>query len=797
MTTTTNYQDRDVMHAIRPAIFSLLAFAALAAGCSEPSGTTDTVPTDVNEYLAELPPWGVFSPTLPSQAPTAVGDPVALPEDTLDVERVQQDGAVNIVPDVVYSCTETPYTLRENPTQLVMYSPDVDILWPGALIQGRSHRDGVGALLGLNVQQRAPLRVSIPALPTGDNFREIERPNQSNVGAARGEMIGNATTANLPTPSTITFTQTVTHSEEQLALSMGLSGRYLGFSAKASADFNRDASETTVTAQFTEKMYEVVVAPPQTPGALFSPDFSKARLDEQVAAGNIGPDNIPVYVSTVVYGRMLMFSLTSTASEQEIRSTISATYEAIAGGVSATLKANHREILSRSRISVTSYGGPAEATLALIRSGDLGQYFTQNAPLSTAAPLSYTFKNLSDGSTASVTEPTNYTLKQCTARAASPGSYEFRELQSGALGIPTPVRAFTGDLNADGKHDMFWNHLGGTNQVRVGISNGLGGFTMSDPVTHPETPSEGWGNYTAVLGDYNGDGRTDIAWTHLSSLTNKTYLGLSNGDGTFGFPSVRIHGTGFAGWSTLAGDVNDDGSDDLIWNLLSTTNVVRSAISNGVSDFTVGNSQTHPNGGWGSYRGFVGDVDADQDADLIWGSGARTYFGLSNGSGGFTLSATPLDHPSLGAIAGYVRLVGDVNGDNRTDVIWADTVANGTNRIGVALSTGAGLTYPAIQNASHDATVALRVRTADVNADGRTDLVWNTTGNVNRVYVSLGKADGTFDTTVLSQLNVIPVTDWEQFSMLLADVSGDGRAEIIWNHAAATNRLAVGVARQP
>lgn len=785
------------MRGIPRTTFSLLPLLALALACSESTGTTE-VPREVNAYLDELPSWGTFSPTLPSQPPTAIGDPVTLPEDTLSVERVREDGAVAIVPDVVYSCTETPYSLRDNPTQLVMYSPDVDILWPGALIQGRSHRDGVGALLGLNVQQRASLRVSIPSLPTGDNFREIAQPNQSTVGAARGEMIGNATTANLPTPSTITFSQTVTHSEEQLALSMGLSGWYLGFSAKASADFSRNASETTVTAQFTEKMYEVVVAPPQTPGAMFSPDFTKARLDEQIAAGNIGPDNIPVYVSTVVYGRMLMFSMTSTASEQEIRSTISATFEAIAGGVSATLKANHREILSRSRISVTSFGGPAEATLALIRSGDLGQYFTSNAPLSTAAPLSYTFKNLSDGSTASVTEPTQYTLKQCTARAASPGSYEFRELQSGPLGIPTPVRALVGDVDADGRQDLLWNHLGATNQVRVGIANGVGGFTMSAPVTHPETPSEGWGNYTAVLGDFNGNGRTDIAWTHLSAATNKTYLGLSNGDGTFGFPSVRINGTGWGGWFALAGDVNGDGDHDLIWNALPGNNLVRVGLSNGVSDFTVGAQQSHgATTGWSGYRAFTGDVDADQNTDLIWGSGARTFFGRSNGDGTFSLPNTALNHPGLGTIAGYVRLVGDVNGDGRTDVIWADTTANSTNRIGIGLSNGTGLTYPALQMANHDATVPLRVRTADVNADGRTDLVWNNTGNVNRVYVSLGKADGTFDTTVLSQLNTIGVTDWEQFSMLLADVTGDGRADIIWNHAATTNRLAVAVARAP
>ncbi len=778
--------------------FALVLPLVLIAACSEPTGTeTDTVPQDVAGYLDALPPWGTFAPALPSQAPMAVGEPVALPEDTLDVERVQEDGGLAIVPNVVYACTETPYTMRDNPTQLVMYSPDVDILWPGALIQGRSHRDGVGALLGLNVAQRSPLRVSIPSLPSGDNFREIEHPNQSTVGAARGEMIGNATTANLPTPSTISFTQTVTHSESQLALSMGLSGRYLGFSAKASADFSRDASETTVTAQFVEKMYEVVVAPPQTPGAIFSPEFTKERLDEQVAAGNIGPDNIPVYVSTVVYGRMMMFSLTSTASEEEIRGAITASYEAIVGGVEASLSARDREILQRSRIAVTSLGGPAEATLAVIRSGDLGQYFTDEAPLSTAAPISYTLKNLSDGSIASVTEPINYTLKECTARAASPGSYEFRELQSSSLGIPTPARAHVGDFDVDGASDLMWNHLGATNQVMVGISNRAGGFTMSAPVTHPESPTEGWGNYTAVLGDYNGDGRTDIAWTHLGAATNKTYLGLSNGDGTFAFPSVRLNGSGWAGWFARAADVDADGDADLVWNLLSSVNFLRSGLSDGVSNFTLGAQQSHPAGGWGTWVSSIGDVDADQDEDVIWADAAHTHFARSNGDGSFALSATAFSHPGLGTIGGYARLTGDINGDGRTDVIWADTVANGTNRIGIGLSTGTGLTFPAGQEAALDATVALRARAGDVNADGRADIVWNTTGNANRVYVSLGKADGTFDTSVLSQLNTIPVTDWEQFSMLLADVTGDGRADVIWNHPAATNRLAVGIARTP
>jgi hypothetical protein len=99
--------------------------------------------------------------------------------------------------------------------------------------------------------------------------------------------------------------------------------------------------------------------------------------------------------------------------------------------------------------------------------------------------------------------------------------------------------------------------------------------------------------------------------------------------------------------------------------------------------------------------------------------------------------------------------------------------------------------------ANYNSTVPLRARTGDVNADGRTDLIFNTTGAVNRTFVALGTASGDFDLSPLSQLHPAEAVDWEQFSMLSADVSGDGRADIVWIHPAATLRIYVGVARAP
>jgi hypothetical protein len=69
-----------------------------------------------------------------------------------------------------------------------------------------------------------------------------------------------------------------------------------------------------LTAYFVQRMFSVSMVLPQTPGEVFSDAFTSQKLQEQIDHGRIGDDNLPVYVSSVAYGRILMFSFTSTAS---------------------------------------------------------------------------------------------------------------------------------------------------------------------------------------------------------------------------------------------------------------------------------------------------------------------------------------------------------------------------------------------------------------------------------------------------------------------------------------------------
>ncbi len=398
----------------------LCAALSLLVSCSEE-------PQDgVDAALQALPTWEEFSPPLPDQEPMAVGDPVFFVETAplTVIGDPDEDGDVltETFDDVTYECTSTPYSMTETPDAIVMYSPDVEVLWPGALIQGKSHRDGggVGSLLPLPIADRSAIEVSVPGVPSGTNFRTVDAPTQAAVAGAIGGIIGDATQADLSTPSTIAFEKTAYHAESAFALSIGTSARYLGFEVNANGEVAQTEARTTVVAHFSERMFEVVVAPPTTPGAFFGSQFTEADLHEQEDLGRIGFDNLPIYVSNVVYGRMLTFSVTSSASEERILAALDASYDSLAGGGGVELSAADEAVLHEAEFAVSSLGGDANGVIALIRSGDLSEYFAEDVPLSSATPLSYTFRNLGDGSIAGVSETAEYTLTECDGIAPEP-----------------------------------------------------------------------------------------------------------------------------------------------------------------------------------------------------------------------------------------------------------------------------------------------------------------------------------------------------------------------------------------
>lgn len=409
------------MRTIKDAL-KLAAYCCLAgvfSVCSPDDNPEPIAPANLDDFFESVPKWDAFSVPLAS-ADVPIADPV-VNEDPTDIEGIK------------YICSSTSYSLTETPDKITTLNPDVEILYVGSLLQGDGHLKGIGSLAELPIRQRAPITVTLDLL-TGDNSKVVDNPNVSSVGQAIGELINDAQNAGYKAGSNISYKSETTHSISQAALKMGLSASYMGASIKASLATSLSTEKRTVTAFFVQQMFTASMVLPQYPEDVFSDAFTQDLLDREVASGRMSPANPPVYVSSIVYGRIMMFSFTSTASEAKIKATLNAVYNA--GDFGGELDTDLKEVLNKAEISVVTVGGDAEHALGLIRENNLAAFFSSDSPLSTAKPISYTVRNLKDNSIARVSETTTYALNECTPMEPTGAEFTMTLTRIEAVALP-------------------------------------------------------------------------------------------------------------------------------------------------------------------------------------------------------------------------------------------------------------------------------------------------------------------------------------------------------------------------
>lgn len=281
----------------------------------------------------------------------------------------------------------------------------------------------------------------------------------------------------------------------------------------------------------------------------------------------------------------------------------------------------------------------------------------------------------------------------------------------------------------------------GTTQAQLLTGNGDGTFnTLPSPTNTLPSPNPTlWSNI--VSGDFNGDGKPDIAYS-LTGLPlpspgsgSGLYIQFGIGDGTFQAPVAVTSSPGvpsnnnFYGASAV-GDFNGDGIADIANIDASFDDMLLGKIS--APPLNLGFNQQDPNNtSFNQVAAGFFKANRTSKQDLVFQEGANLIPYLNSGDGiHFTAKPALANPPSASLLVASAVMIADLDGDKNGDVIavYFNPASNpfsarpvAPNQMYIWYGNGDGtFGAPQIVNLSRDYYLGA---VADMNGDGKPDIL--------------------------------------------------------------------------
>ncbi|MFJ5034348.1 hypothetical protein ACIQB5_41285 [Streptomyces sp. NPDC088560] len=338
------------------------------------------------------------------------------------------------------------------------------------------------------------------------------------------------------------------------------------------------------------------------------------------------------------------------------------------------------------------------------------------------------------------------------AKAKASGIQALDTTTTTAFNHGNVIAQLAGDFNGDRRSDVAHLYDYGSGHLALEVepsdANGDGGFGQSYLAWDGPLAGANTNHIYAAAGDFNGDGKTDIALFYNYTDNNgahdeiQTLTADASGDGRFAAPTSIWNSTNFGPGTQMmtAGDFNGDGKTDIALFYHYSDDAGHVAV------FTL---QAHANGDGGFAATPVS----------AWSS---TYFGPGT----------------------QMMTAGDFNGDGKTDIGLFYEYADVNGHVGLFTMTAdsngdGGLGNPtSIWSSTNWGPNTKWMAAGDFNGDGKTDiaLFYNYTANNSydvAIFTLNGQA-GAAPSSVWSN------TDWGPNSQYLVagDFNGDGKDDL-------------------
>jgi hypothetical protein len=320
-----------------------------------------------------------------------------------------------------------------------------------------------------------------------------------------------------------------------------------------------------------------------------------------------------------------------------------------------------------------------------------------------------------------------------------------------------PRSVAVGDFNGDGKPDIAVAN-DTTTTVSVLLNTGAGGFATAVAINVGSRP------ISLAATDLNGDGRDDLVVANYGSSTISVLLGKSTG----GFAAATNFDADDQAFAVAVGDFNGDGKKDLaVAN--SEDNVVSVLLGDGAGGFP---APTTVGTGHSPHALAVADFNGDGNDDIVVANKGDNDVELllNNHAGGFNAATTV----AVAASSAFSMAVGDFNGDGKPDLA---VVGPDSNNLNVLLNNGSGGFVPVVIPVGSNPYAVL---VGDFNGDGKPDLAIAESGS-SAVSILLGNGTGGFAAAVAYAVGARPT------SLAVADFNGDGKSDLVVGNYGSSN----------
>ena len=289
----------------------------------------------------------------------------------------------------------------------------------------------------------------------------------------------------------------------------------------------------------------------------------------------------------------------------------------------------------------------------------------------------------------------------------------------------------------------------------------------------------GLGSFVQALaiGDLDGDGRRDLAAVSAGIGMEPVQLRVlyQQPNGTLAAPVAMDGGLACAPQAVLAADVDGDGRTDLVVGGGCGLAVLRQGSDGRMSPQVLTTGQS-------TLLAVVPQAADGRMSILTQGVVGNVEHWRQTGQGLFTATAAfpqAMNNTNSAAVA-------DFDGDGRADIVLSGLLASSNGGGLAVLYQQADGSFGRVRELPPTLDLAVNdVAAGDLNGDGRPDIVFSTGGNAP-TYIGLvmQRADGSF--APMSSMGTYDIPH----AVLVADVTGDGRVDVLVSHL---GWLAVGI----